>query len=159
VQEEDILDEVVYSARRVSDSPHEGKQALLLEIKAKDEKDPPLVLEKSFLAVHSPSVRLEPGSLVRVSGWVRVPRAITGSADGALLFDSAGGEALALRFTEAIPRWKQFNLYRRVPPTGTVQVTLALTGLGQVYFDDVRIEPLVIPPTRADARGVVKEQH
>jgi hypothetical protein len=32
-----------------------------------------------------------------------------------------------------------------VPSSGTLQVTLALTGLGTVYFDDVRIEPLLGP--------------
>jgi hypothetical protein len=32
-----------------------------------------------------------------------------------------------------------------VPSSGTINVTLALTGLGTVYFDDIRIEPLVPP--------------
>jgi hypothetical protein len=54
-----------------------------------------------------------------------------------------GGEPLAVRLTAPLPRWKQFRLYRRVPASGQVHVTLALTGLGRVYFDDVRIEPLV----------------
>ena len=35
------------------------------------------------------------------------------------------------------------TLYRLVPASGTINVTLALTGLGSVYFDDVRIEPLL----------------
>ena len=38
----------------------------------------------------------------------------------------------------------QFHLYRRVPASGQISVTLALTGLGVAYFDDVRIEPLVV---------------
>jgi hypothetical protein len=33
-------------------------------------------------------------------------------------------------------------MYRRVPASGQIGVTLALTGLGEAYFDDVRIEPL-----------------
>ncbi len=40
-------------------------------------------------------------------------------------------------------RWKQFKLYRRVPDSGQMTVAVALTGLGVVYFDDLRIEPLV----------------
>jgi hypothetical protein len=86
-------------------------------------------------------VRLEPGTLVRISGWVRIPAPIAASADGALLYDSAGGEPLAVRLTEAT-NWRKFTLYRRVPASGTVNVTVALTGLGTAYFDDLQIEPL-----------------
>ena len=86
---------------------------------------------------------LEPGTLVRISGWVRVPPpGIVASTDGALIYDSAGGEPLAIRQSSPLPKWQQFLLYRKVPASGTINVTLALTGIGTVYFDDVRIEPL-----------------
>ncbi|HJT79523.1 MAG TPA: hypothetical protein VJ739_20165, partial [Gemmataceae bacterium] len=136
------LDEVELSARRVTDGPHEGKQCLELEIKPKKNEQAPGALERTFLGIHSPAVRLQPGTLVRISGWVRLPSAVSASADGALLYDSAGGEPLAVRLTGAIKKWKQFTWYRRVPASGTINVTLALTGLGKAYFDDVRIEPL-----------------
>ena len=49
--------------------------------------------------------------------------------------------------------WKKYELFREVPASGTINVTMALTGLGKVYFDDVRIEPLVAggapPPVAA----------
>jgi len=38
--------------------------------------------------------------------------------------------------------WKQFILYRTVPVSGTIDVTVALSGIGTVYFDDIRIEPM-----------------
>ena len=38
--------------------------------------------------------------------------------DGALFYDSAGGEDLAVRLTVPTPKWKQFHLYRRVPASG-----------------------------------------
>ncbi|HXG10357.1 MAG TPA: hypothetical protein VNK04_11385 [Gemmataceae bacterium] len=136
------LDEVELTARRVSSQPHSGKQCLMLQIKPKNREQPPAALERTFLAIHSPAVRLEPGSLVQVSGWVRIPAPITASADGALLYDSAGGEPLAVRLTEPTG-WKKFTLYRRVPADGTISLTVALTGLGTVYFDDLQIEPLV----------------
>ena len=60
------------------------------------------------------------------------------------LFDSAGGEPLAIRLSDPTP-WKKFTVYRRVPASGAINVTLAMTGLGTVYFDDIRIEPLVPP--------------
>jgi hypothetical protein len=123
------------------EKPKEGARCLMLQIKAKNPELAPKALERSFLAINSPAVKLPAGSLVQISGWVRIPKAITGSVDGALLYDSAAGEPLGVRLTEPTG-WKKFTLYRRVPASGMIHVTLALTGLGTVYFDDVRIEPI-----------------
>jgi len=79
---------------------------------------------------------------VRVSGWVRIPKPITATADGALLFDSAGGEPLAVRLTDKTD-WRKIVLYRNVPASGSLNVSLVLTGIGRVFFDDLRVEPLV----------------
>ena len=121
--------------------PREGKQCAMLQIKPKNPRSAPQALERTLLAITSPPVSLQPGSLVQVSGWICIPDAIKASADGALFYDSAGGEPLAIRLTEPTP-WRKFTLYRRVPSSGNLQVTLALTGIGSVYFDDIRIEPL-----------------
>jgi len=125
-----------------SDVPHEGKQCAVLQIKAKNPNAPPQALERTLVAITSPPAQLQPGTLVQVSAWVCIPAPIAASADGALFYDSVGGEPLAVRLSEPTG-WKKFTLYRRVPSSGSIQVTLALTGLGTVYFDDVRIEPLV----------------
>jgi hypothetical protein len=148
VQEVPSLDPVVPVARRVTEKPHEGRQCLMLQINAKDPLLPPLALERTFLALHSPAVRLRPGTLVRVSAWVRIPVGVGSTSDGALFYDSVGGEPLAVRLTGRTD-WKKYTLYRRVPASGTINVTLALTGLGTVYFDDVRIEPLVGRPAES----------
>jgi hypothetical protein len=147
LQEEPSLDPVTVAARRVSEEPLQGKQSLLLEINPRDAKSPPQVLERTFLAVQSPAVKLPPGTLVKISGWMRIPKAIGATTDGALFYDSAGGEPLAVRQIQATKGWKQYTLYRRVPASGTIQVTLGLMGLGKVYFDDVKIEPLGYSPT------------
>ena len=137
----------------VSTEPREGKQCLRLRIKAKDPLHAPAALERTFLAVHTPAVQLPPGTLVRITGWVCLPAPIA-STDGALVYDSAGGEPLALRQVASLPKWRQFTLYRKVPATGSINVTLALTGIGTAYFDDVHIEALqatqntVAAPTR-----------
>ena len=60
-----------------------------------------------------------------------------------LVFDSVGGEQLAFRLVARTEGWRKFSLYRRVPESGTISVSLAMTGLGQVAFDDIRIEPMV----------------
>jgi hypothetical protein len=140
--QEIALDEVELQARRVTDDAHEGKQCALLEIKPKNKDLAPGALERTYLGIHSPAVHLEPGTLVRLSAWVRIPDHIGASADGVLLYDSAGGEPLAIRLPGPNKKWKQFTWYRTVPPAGTIHVSLALTGLGKAYFDDVRIEPL-----------------
>ena len=117
----------------------------MLEIKPRNPALAPRALQRTFLGVHSPAIKLPPGSWVQITGWMRIPKAITASADGALLYDSAGGEPFAVRFCEAMP-WRKFTLYRPVPASGEIYVTLALTGIGRVYFDDVRIEPLTVAP-------------
>ncbi len=152
------MDDVEVTARRVTESPHAGKQCLELKVEAKHPDLAPQVLERTFVAIHSPAVRLPPGTPVKVSAWVRIPKEITGSIDGALLYDSAGGEPLAVRlatpttFAPGVPpTWKQFTLYRKVPASGTINVTMALTGMGKVYFDDVKIEPLTVKGAAAAA--------
>jgi hypothetical protein len=141
LQEVPSLDDVDTQAKRVATDVREGKQCLMLRISPKNTLLPPQVLERTFLAIHSPAVRLHPGTLVRISAWAKLPAPTVGSPDGALMFDSAGGEPLAVRLN--LPsEWKRYILYRRVPSSGSIHVTLALTGMGTVYFDDVRIEPM-----------------
>ena len=47
-----------------------------------------------------------------------------------------------MRLIDPTP-WKEFVSYRKVPPSGKIHVTLALSAMGSAYFDDVRIEPLM----------------
>jgi hypothetical protein len=95
-------------------------------------------------------VKLKPGTLVRISVWVRIPAPIRGSTDGAMIYDSVGGEPLAMRLTAPTkgspksPAWQRYAVFRRVPASGTVSVTLALSGMGTVFFDDIHIEPLAL---------------
>jgi hypothetical protein len=86
---------------------------------------------------------------------VRIPEAIQASVDGVLFFDSIGGEPLALRLTGPMP-WRKFTLHRRVPSSGIVSVTMALTGIGAAYFDDIRVEPLYVNPSPPQATVVSK---
>jgi nucleoid-associated protein YgaU len=102
---------------------------------------------------------------VKISTWIKLPVSPKASTDGALFYDSAGGEPLAVRLTNPTG-WKQFTLYREVPDTGRINVTLAMTGIGAVYFDDVKIEPLIakgapatpapVPPSGAIASNATK---
>ena len=121
--------------------------ALTISPRPTKEKDgspaaPTQALERAIVAVDSPAADFAPGGLVRVSFWAKVPTGVTAAADGLVVFDSAGGEPLGVR-VRFQPNWKQFNLYRRVPPDGKISMTFALTGFGTAYIDDVKIEPMV----------------
>jgi hypothetical protein len=179
------VDEVDLAACVIPENPKEGQQCLRLRVDARkppvvqaaaNKKAPPgvAVLEHTALTVHSPEVRLPPGTWVRVSGWANIPTSLSGSVDGVMVTDAAGGEPLALRLVgetkapkkkpEATPEkgWQPFHFYRQVPSSGTFQVELIMTALGVVYFDDIRVEPLETaaivpdqssaPPPRADGR-------
>ena len=111
--------------------------------RGKRPQPPPRVLERTFLAAYSPPVQMQPGSIVRISGRLKIPEPIRGSADGALFFDSIGGEPLAVRLTEPTNGWRAFYMYRVVPANGLVSVAVALTGIGRVYVDDLLIEPML----------------
>ncbi len=144
--------------------PDLGKSLLRLEVRhrrergtdGKPQKPSEAPLERTFLAVDSPTVKLPPGTLVRISAWLRVPQEIQGSVDGVLFYDDASGEQLGLRISQQ-QQWKKYHLYRVVPASGQIAVTVALTGVGVAYCDDILIEPLVPGPakTTADYRGVV----
>ena len=142
IQEVKSLDQVEVRVRRVKDSAHTGKQSLMMKVTAKDPLRVPVALQRTYTALHSPAVKLPPGSLVRISAWIRIPAGVAASPDGAMFFDSAGGEPLSFRIKKALPDWKRYAVYREVPASGLINVSLAMTGIGTVYFDDVRIEPL-----------------
>ena len=84
-------------------------------------------------------VRLQSGEVVLVQGWLRIEHPIVGSADGLLVIDSLGGEALAGRIAVA-PEWRQFTMVRAAPRSGPLAVTFALAGLGEVWIDDVTVQ-------------------
>ena len=125
--QEVTIDKVVMESRRVDVQPKEGRRCLMLKITPQNAEAPPQALERTFLAINTPAVHLPPGSLVQISGWLKIPAPIKASPDGALFYDSAGGEPLGVRLAGATA-WRKFTLYRRVPDSGLVSVTLALTA-------------------------------
>ena len=84
---------------------------------------------------------LRAGHLQKLTGWYRIPEPIRASADGLLIYDSAGGEALGIRMHHSAT-WKKIEVFRKVPTSGQISISLALTGLGTVYFDDLKIEAI-----------------
>lgn len=134
-------------ALRAAPKPTLGRHVLQFSMVPKPDPDAkpgekPQALERSFLAVDSPAAEFPPGTWVRIRFWAKLASPISASADGALVYDSAGGEPLAVRLTQN-GRWTRYHLYRQVPASGKINVTFALTGLGLAFFDDVAIVPLI----------------
>ena len=126
-----------------------GQTGLRMTAVSHDRQNPPAAIERPPVIFTSPSVHVEAGALVCVHGWVRMPAPIEAGADGLLVFDSIGGEELADRIGRA-EHWRQFALYRVATRSGPMNVTFALTGLGEVWLDDVAVQ--LFSPVPAAAR-------
>ncbi len=126
----------------------EGKHCLRLAAMPLDAEFPPDQIETPPGWITSPPINVEPGTLLRLHGRVLIPTPIKGSPDGLLILDSLGGEALAERVTHA-PEWKEFTAYRVADATRSFTLTFALTGMGEVWIDDVTIEPIIPRATTA----------
>jgi len=127
------------AADLVAEAAHRGMLGLRLTARADNPENPPAIIETPPVWITSPAVPVEPGQLVRIHGWVNIPSPITASVDGLLVVDSLAGHDLAARIDKTAG-WQEFTLYRAVLQPGTVTVTLALSGLGEVRVDDLSIE-------------------
>ena len=99
------------------------------------------MLEEPPLWIVSPSVKVRPGQMVQIHGWVNVPEVVVGNFDGLKISDSVSGESLAERI--AVTRgWEEFTLYRSVAEAGQMNVRFEMTGYGTVYLDEVTIRTI-----------------
>lgn len=118
-----------------------GKLGLRLRVSATNPAQPPALIESPPVWVTSPAVRFAPGAWVRIRGFIKINAPVVGSVDGVMINDSLGGRALAERIGST-KGWREFVLYRVVNNTGAVSLTVAMSGLGEAFLDDVTIEPL-----------------
>lgn len=138
-------------ANLAPEAARSGALGLKLSARASDPAQVPQLVETPPVWIASAPVYVEARTLVAIRGWVRVPRAIAGSPDGLVIFDSIGGRALADRITVA-EDWQEFLYYRVCAQSGPVRMTFALSGLGTAYLDDIAIEPLTAAPSQVSAQ-------
>ncbi len=100
--------------------------------------EPSNIVRRNQVSVTTPSVRVQSGQILHVSGWARVISPITANLDGAMLFDNLTGPIGAIRWNEKCD-WHQFQLIREIHQNGEFKITIALHGLGEIQFDDLRI--------------------
>ena len=163
--------------------PGRRGRVLRLAVEPEDEADKtaidrlPQILDHPPAAIRTPPIPVGDRNLYRISAWVKMPRASPVGALGLVIRDSLGGEPLQFRTTASIPAWNQVILYRRSPAEGSLTVTIGLAGYGELFVDDLRVEPiaqlgdqpfqfvreeekrkafpaLLEPPTRPTARNV-----
>ncbi len=120
---------------------HGGRFSLRLQVAPATPGDAASLVETPPVWITTPPLPARRGELLAIRAFVRVPKPITGSVDGLLVFDSIGGEPLAERIGKT-DGWKQLVLYRVAPQDGPVTVTFALTGIGDAWIDDVTVEPM-----------------
>lgn len=133
------------------ESAHGGRNGLQMQVWNDDPQSAPAVIESPPAWITSAPISVRKGQVARVHGWVRISRPITGSLDGLMIFDSVGGVELSERIKQA-GQWQEFALYRVVPRDGELSVTFALTGLGEVWLDDVTVQVIDLPAVpRANA--------
>ena len=127
--------------------PAAGKACLHLAAFASDEKQRPAQVDTTPVWVTTAPVNVSAGSVLAISAQVRVSAPVAGSVDGVMVIDSVGGPALALRVAPK-PGWQHVELFRAAVVDGPINVTFALTGLGEAWIDEVAIRPVatVSPP-------------
>ena len=134
--------EGVQSTAEVSPQAREGSYSLRLVAVAKSGGgEPPATVAQPPVTVTSPPMTVYRGQLLYITGWVRLTAGVTASSDGVMLWDSLGGQPLALRWRKPV-EWHEFHLVREVHETRELTLSVSLTGLGEVYFDDLKVIPL-----------------
>ena len=119
-----------------------------LEVKSLNSSQP---IDATPLWIASPQIPVRGGQLVRIHGWVNIPRVIQGNPDGLMIVDSLGGQYMAERIP-VTDGWQEFTLYRGVESDRDLQITFALTGVGEAMFDEVTIRTVDLPSSQRQAK-------
>ena len=139
-------------------APQSGRSALRLQCWPVEPSQAPAVIESPPISIISGPVPVRGGQVVRIHGWARVPETIHGSFDGLLIYDSLAGRELAERITLA-ENWREFTLYRAAPRQGDLTITLALSGIGQAWVDDLTVNLLDLPTAQAQTPTPINRGH
>lgn len=131
-----------YSLRLLAEMQKDNSKEKDLEGDKKRHKPepPPAVLNDAPVIVSTPQMTVRAGQILHISGWIRIVTPPTSSLDGVMVYDSLLGTAGAVRWTRT-NGWQRFEILREVRESGPMKVQLALTGLGEVQFDDLRVVP------------------
>lgn len=143
----------VQSTGELHAGAHSGTYCLRLAAAPAPEKPIPVAIHDRPVTITTPPVTVYKGQLIYISGWVKVAAPSIGNLDGAMFYDSLLGPGAALRW-RSIADWQKFELVREVPETTELTLTMALSGLGDIRFDDLQIIPLDASSSGSGPSGV-----
>jgi len=130
-------------------TPHDRKSggySLRLRALPTDPGKTSHIVATAPISIRSARVHVQPGQLVRIAGWVKVPSLIVGSHEGLLVSDSMGGESLGVHIRRT-DDWQEFVLYRAADATGELHLDFALTGIGEALVDAITVTQLESAPS------------
>jgi len=135
---ETAIDGVRAVAELLPAGAHKGTYSLRLVAAPAAGREPPISIPQRTETVVTPPVTVYKGQLVFIRGWVKVAAPSIGNLDGSMFYDSLGGPTAALRWRN-VSDWKKFEVIREVTATSELTLTMALSGLGDIRFDDLEI--------------------
>ncbi|MDR2762159.1 MAG: hypothetical protein LBB88_06110 [Planctomycetaceae bacterium] len=131
-----------------------GINGLRIIAKTENGENKPKQIETAPIWVISPPVEIRMGEMICVNGWIKIPTTLESGVDGLTIFDSLGGESLALRFKETQGQWREFAFYRYVPENSNYYIYFALNSLGEAHIDDVRVSAVQFEQPRPIAPDI-----
>ncbi|QDT49888.1 hypothetical protein Pan258_39430 [Symmachiella dynata] len=127
-------------------SPGGGQYSLRLAALPLDAERIPLLVPEPPVTVTTPPLTVQSGQLIHIRGQIRIRRDITGSADGVMFYDSLAGPAQGLRW-KSTNGWQRFEMFREATHSGSMTLTLSLTGMGDVLIDQLQV--IAVTPSRS----------
>ncbi len=135
------------------DAPQQGRYSLRLHVAKgnntpirKDNGETPLI------RITSAPTPLRQGDIVRVTGWIRVKPADLYDQPLLRISDSLGRDTLA-EYHRRTEQWRQFAFYRAADRPASLVVEVELLGAGDVWIDNLRVEPLLAPSALSGSTG------
>ncbi|TWT95990.1 hypothetical protein Pla108_30690 [Botrimarina colliarenosi] len=120
-------------------SPMHGERVLRLRGERRDASS----------RIVSPTIELQAGDTVEVTGWARV--AATPLGGKLTITDTLGGDELALSIDDTAGEWRPFHLLRATSAATTLRVSLTIDGAVTADIDGVMVR--TIEPLGVAARG------
>ncbi len=132
-------------------SAHGSGRSLHLAARMAEQRSEPALLATACVQLISPPVPLHAGDLIQIDFWLRVPNRLTATFDGVLVYDSLYGRPLAV--SQLGPtEWKRYTLYRPIDQDALLRIVIAMTGLGEVFLDDLTVRR-ILPQTAMSGTG------
>lgn len=116
-----------------------GRHGLRLNVWSDEASEAPAVVESAPAWITTAPVAVRRGQLIRIHGRAKIKSPIRGSYDGLMVFDTIGGMDLAERI-KTNESWSEFTLYRVATRDTDLRVTFALSGIGEVWLDDITVQ-------------------